>query len=327
MTIDPSILHVAPAVADAVSCGAPVVALETAVLTHGLPAPHHLNVVRAMERAVREAGALPATIGILDGQPIIGLSDSELIQLSNSRAAVKASPRDLAVILATRRSAGTTVATTTLLAAAAGITVFATGGIGGVHRQANLTFDISADLPVLATTPIVVVCAGGKSILDLPATVEWLETAGVPIIGYATDELPGFFVRQTGLRLAARADTPAEIASLLASQRALGLRQALLVTVPPPEATALPADQVEIWLAAAIAEANQCGVSGRDLTPFLLRQLVERSNGMTLQSNLALLQNNAGVGGAIARAVADATGAPTNRSSPRPAGSMTAAGQ
>jgi pseudouridine-5'-phosphate glycosidase len=294
---------VAPAVAAALARGAPVVALETAVLTHGLPRPTNLETARAMEAAVRSAGALPATVGALDGALIVGLAEAELERLGRADGVVKASVRDLPLVVARRRSAGLTVAATARLARAAGIDVFATGGIGGVHRGAAASFDISADLPVLARTPLVVVCAGAKSVLDLPATLEWLETAGVPVIGYGTDELPGFVVRATGLRLADRADDPAEVAAIYRAQRALGLEQALLVTAPPPAEVAVPAGAAAALLEAALAALGERGVHGGEVTPFLLADLAARSGGATLRANVALLLNNARLGAAIARAL------------------------
>jgi pseudouridine-5'-phosphate glycosidase len=296
-------LRVAPAVAAALARGAPVVALETAVLTHGLPRPTNLETARAMEAAVRSAGALPATVGALDGALIVGLAEAELERLGRADGVVKASVRDLPLVVARRWSAGLTVAATARLARAAGIDVFATGGIGGVHRGAAASFDISADLPVLARTPLVVVCAGAKSMLDLPATLEWLETAGVPVIGYGTDELPGFIVRATGLRLAARADDPAEVAAIYRAQRALGLEQALLVTVPPPAEVAVPAGAAAALLEAALAALGERGVHGGEVTPFLLGDLAARSGGATLRANVALLLNNARLGAAIAQAL------------------------
>lgn len=300
----PAALRVAAPVADALAAGEPVVALETAVLTHGLSAPANLETALAMEAAVRAAGAVPATIGLLDGVPTIGLSEAELTFLASAPGAIKASPRDLPVALAQGRSAGTTAGATVLLAGMAGIGVFVTGGLGGVHRGAATSFDISADLPVLARTPIVVVCAGAKSVLDLPATLEWLETAGVPVVGYGTDELPGFFVRATGLRLTARADRPEEVAAVAAAQRALGLSQALVVAVPPPAEVTVPSEAVAGWLAAAEAELARRGVVGREVTPFLLAELARRSEGATLRANVALLLNNASIGAAIAGVLA-----------------------
>lgn len=314
MSYSPQV-DIAPSVTAALAHHAPVVALETAVLTHGLPRPLNLATVRAMAMAVRAGGATPAIVGALDGRFIVGLDDEQLDRLADASGAVKASIRDLPVVAARGLAAGTTVATTALLAHMAGIDVFATGGIGGVHRGAAGNFDISADLPVLATTPIVVVCAGAKTVLDLPATLEWLETAGVPVVGYGIDELPGFFVPTTGLRLVARADTPAEVAAIVAAQRALGQRQALVLAVPPPVAVALPAAEAEAHLAAALAAQVAQGIHGSAVTPFLLGQLAEHSDGATLRANIALLTNNASVGAAIAAALAKVA-EPTGRPSP-----------
>jgi pseudouridine-5'-phosphate glycosidase len=254
---------------------------------------------------VRAGGATPATIGALDGDLIVGLTDDELRRLAEAEGAIKASVRDLPVVVARRRSAGMTVAATATLARLAGIEVFVTGGIGGVHRGAGASFDISADLPALASTPLVVVCAGAKTVLDLPATLEWLETAGAPVVGYGTDELPGFFVRETGLRLTARADSPAEVAAIHRAQRSLGLPQALLVAVPPPAEAAVPADRAAALLDESLRALGARAVHGGDVTPFLLGDLVERSGGATLRANVALLLSNARVGAAIARALGE----------------------
>ena len=293
-------------VAQALAARQPVVALETAVLTHGLPAPANLETALAMEAAVREAGAVPATVGLLDGTAVVGLTEQEMRRLATEPDARKASIRDLPMAVARRWSAGTTVAATAALAHAAGIEVFVTGGIGGVHHQGGATFDISADLPVLASVPLVVVCAGAKTILDLPATLEWLETAGVPVVGYGADEFPGFFVRQTGLPLAARVDTPAEVVAITLAQRELGLPQALVLAVPAPAETALAGEATEAMLAAALAELANRRLPGRDVTPFLLGELGRRSGGATLTANIALLLNNARVGAAVAVALASA---------------------
>ncbi|MCC6630048.1 MAG: pseudouridine-5'-phosphate glycosidase [Chloroflexi bacterium] len=313
MSFSPQV-DIAPSVTAALAHHAPVVALETAVLTHGLPRPLNLEVVRAMAAAVRAGGATPAIVGALDGRFIVGLDDEQLDRLADAAGAVKASIRDLPVVAARGLAAGTTVATTAWLAHRAGINVFATGGIGGVHRGAAGSFDISADLPVLATTPLVVVCAGAKTVLDLPATLEWLETAGVPVVGYGVDELPGFFAPTTGLRLAARADTPAEVAAIVAAQRALGLRAALVLAAPPPAAVAVPPAEAEAHLAAALADLAAQGIHGNAVTPFLLRHLAEHSGGATLRANIALLTNNAAVGAAIAAALVEGHGATERRS-------------
>jgi pseudouridylate synthase len=302
---DQSPIQIDQQVAAALATDAPVVALETAVLTHGLPRPLNLETSLAMEAEVRDGGAIPATVGIVDGAPIVGLSADQLRRLANDTGVAKASLRDLSVLMATGRSAGTTVAATAWLAHRAGIRVFVTGGIGGVHQDASTSFDISTDLPTLAQTPIVIVCSGAKSVLDLPATLEWLETAGVPVVGYQTDELPGFVVRETGLRLIARADDADTVAAMFRAQRRLGLSQALVVVVPPPAESAVAADLFESWRQDALAELARQRISGKEVTPFLLNELERRSGGVTLRANVALLRQNARVGAAIGRALAE----------------------
>jgi len=304
-------IHTAPQIAQAIADGTPVVALESALITHGFAPPANLEMARQIEAAVHEAGALPATVAVLDGEVRVGLADAELARLAADRAASKVSLRDLPLALATRRSAGgearrtsggTTVAATMHLAHRAGIRVFATGGIGGVHR--GHPEDVSADLPALASHPIVVVCAGAKAILDLPRTLEYLETHGVPVIGYGTDELPAFYSHRSGLRLDARVETPEEIAHVAEARAALGLPVALLVCVPVPEADELPAAEAEAAITQAVEEAEAAGVSGKALTPFLLARLVELTGGRARRANEALLLNNARVAAHIAQALA-----------------------
>jgi pseudouridine-5'-phosphate glycosidase len=280
----------------------PVVALESALITHGFAPPANLDVARQIEAAVREEGARPATIAVVEGQVRVGLSETELTHLAFDRSARKVSLRDLPLVVAQGASGGTTVAATIHLARRAGIHVFATGGIGGVHR--GHPEDVSADLPALASNPIVVVCAGAKAILDLPRTLEYLETHGVPVIGYGTDEFPAFYSRRSGLKLDARVETPEEIAEMARARRELGLAAALLVCVPVPEVEEMPAARAETAIAQAVAEAETRGVSGKALTPFLLARLVELTGGQARQANEALLLNNARVAAHIARALA-----------------------
>jgi pseudouridine-5'-phosphate glycosidase len=260
-----------------------------------------------MQAAVREEGALAATVAVLEGEARVGLTGDELTQLASDRAARKVSLRDLPIVLAQGGSGGTTVAATMHLAHRAGIRVFATGGIGGVHR--GHPEDVSADLPALASIPIIVVCAGAKAILDLPRTLEYLETHGVPVIGYGTEEFPAFYSRHSGLGVDTRVETPEEVAQMAQARTELGLPTALLVCVPVPEADELPACEAETAIAQAVGEADAAGVSGKALTPFLLARLVELTGGRARRANEALLLNNARVAARIARALKEATNA------------------
>ncbi len=296
----PSAYRLAPEVARAISTRGPVVALETTVVTHGLPAPDNIKLARDMEAKVRENGATPATIGVLLGEIHIGMSQAQLEELAAAKPLRKISRRDFAPAIARRESGGTTVAGTMTAAQAAGIRVFATGGIGGVHRDAH--FDISADLQELARTPMIVVCAGAKSILDLPATLEMLETFGVPVIGYQTDEFPAFYAQTSGLPVSVRADTPAEVAGIANAHWNLGLQSAVLVVVPPPAETALPQQDMETAVDQALKESQAQGLRGQQVTPFLLTRVSELTGHASLRANLALLLNNAQVAAQIAKA-------------------------
>ncbi|HEX5705781.1 MAG TPA: pseudouridine-5'-phosphate glycosidase [Pyrinomonadaceae bacterium] len=289
-------------VASALDAGRAVVALESTVIAHGLPRPLNMETARRLERAVRGAGAIPATVAILGGRVRVGLSEAELERVGRGEGVRKVSRRDLAAVVADGLDGATTVATTAWVAARAGLNVFATGGIGGVHR--GNTSDVSADLPELARTSIVVVCSGAKIVLDLGATREWLETYGVTVVGYGCDEMPAFYTRRSGLPVDARADTPSEVARLFEARRALDLEGALLVTVPVPEDDETDAALVEEVLSEALHEAGRRNVAGRELTPFLLARMGERTGGATLKSNVALLENNARVAAEIAVAVA-----------------------
>lgn len=295
-------IKIQPQVFHALKSNQAVVALETAVLTHGLPFPQNIQLAQDLEAEVRSQGAVPATIGILDGNVHIGLSPVEIQQLGDPTTPVrKISRRDFGIALANRESGGTTVAGTLIAAKSAGIKVFATGGIGGVHR--NAPFDISADLPELSRSPLVVVCAGAKSILDLPATLEYLETAGVPILGYQTDEFPAFFSRESGLKVNARVESPQEAAQIASQHWSMGIESALLVVVPPPAQFAVPREKIETIIEQAILEAEKQGIHGQALTPFLLSRVNELSGGESLRANLALLKNNARVAAQIAQAL------------------------
>jgi pseudouridine-5'-phosphate glycosidase len=299
--MDPSLFKYDSAVAAALGTKAPIVALESTVIAQGLPRPLNLETARRLEEIVREGGATPATVAILQGQLRVGLTSEEIHFIAESDDIKKISIRDLPIAVAQGWNGATTVASTSWIAARAGIKVFATGGIGGVHRGSLP--DISGDLPALASTPIVVVCSGAKIVLDLPATREWLETYGIAVIGYQCDELPAFYSRTSGLPVDARADSPAEVAQIFRAQEALEIKRALLVTVPVPEEFEIPAADLKRILNQALQEAEEQLVGGRELTPFLLSRMAQVSEGATLLTNIALLENNARVAAAIARAL------------------------
>ena len=277
-----------------------MVALESTIITHGMPWPANLETARGVEDAVRAEGATPATIAVLDGVLRVGLTDAQLADIAGRKGAAKASRRDLSAVVARGQTAGTTVAATMFLAARAGIAVFATGGIGGVHRGAEETFDISADLLELGRSPVAVVCAGAKSILDIPKTLEVLETQGVPVVGFGTDRFPAFYARDSGERLEHRFDSPADLAALIAAHRRLDLPGGIVIANPVPEADALPADEMDRIIRAAVAEARAQGISKKDVTPFLLGRLVELTGGRSLAANIALIRNNARLAARIA---------------------------
>ncbi len=279
----------------------PLVALESALISHGLPYPKNLETAQAMEEIVREGGATPATIGIIGGEPRIGLPLEDLKRLAEGQRVRKVSLRDLPTAVARRWDGGTTVSVTLYLAHKAGIRVLATGGIGGVHRGKG--WDLSADLFALAQIPLVVVCSGAKAILDLPATLEWLETSGVPVIGYGSDEVPAFYSRSSGLPLEQRVDTPQEVAEIARARDELGLSTAILLVVPVPEKDEVPSSVVEEAVAKALEMAEAQGVRGAALTPFLLGQLNELTQGATLGANIALLKDNARVAAGVAQAL------------------------
>jgi pseudouridine-5'-phosphate glycosidase len=322
----PDLMHVAVKSTDV------AVALESTVISHGLPHPHNIQLALRLEEIVRAGGATPATIGIIGGEIVVGLDRGQIEHLATAKGVRKVSRRDLPVVVARKLDGATTVATTSWAAHRAGIQVFATGGVGGVHRtgvrgqesgdrnqepgiskwpedihlppSTFLSTDISADLPELAQTPILVVCAGAKAILDLPATLEWLETHGVTVIGYGTDRFPAFYNRDSGLPVDVRADTPEEVAALFRAQRALELPCGMLVAVPVPAEFELPAEQMEAAIAQALGEAEAQGVKGKALSPFLLARISELTGEASLRANLALLENNARVAAEIAVALA-----------------------
>jgi pseudouridine-5'-phosphate glycosidase len=297
-------VHISAIVRAALAAGRPVVALESTVIAHGLPFPQNLELARAMEEEVRAAGAVPATVGVVRGVPTVGMDDAAIMRFARADGVLKVSRRDLGYAVAVGRDGATTVAATMALAALAGVPVFATGGIGGVHRGARESWDISGDLTELARTPVLVVCAGAKAILDLPATLEHLETAGVPVLGLATDEFPAFYSVSSGLPVAARVETPAEAAAVWRAHRALGGGGGLLLAVPPPAEAALPPAQIEPVIQRALAQAAAAGVRGQAVTPFLLAAVARETHGESLRANMALLRQNARVAAAVAAALA-----------------------
>jgi len=278
-----------------------VVALESTVIAHGLPWPENLSLARRLEAAVREEGAVPATIAVLGGRMRVGLSDAELEHLARSPSVRKLTRRDVPIAIAEGADGATTVSATMLIARGAGIRVFATGGIGGVHRGDHT--DVSADLPELARTPMVVVCAGAKAILDLPATLEWLETHGVPVLGWGTADFPAFFTRSSGLPLETRVDNEAQVAAIAEAAWRNGVESAVLVTVPAPEGVAMPAERMESAIAEALVRAGREGIRGKATTPFLLKAVAELTGGESVAANLALLEQNARIAARIAKAL------------------------
>lgn len=288
-----------PQVTKALLSGTPLVALESTVITHGLPYPENLQLARDLEAEVGAQEAVPATIGLLDGRIHIGLTDEQLSQLAQGEHMRKISLRDFAPAIAQQADGGTTVAGTLFAARQAGIKVMATGGIGGVHRQAP--FDVSTDLEALSRIPLVLVCAGAKAILDLPATLERLETLGVPVIGYQTDEFPAFYSRESGLPVSARADSPEEVAEMAKAHWELGLTSTLLVAAPVPQKAAILDKEIKGYIDRAIKEAQDQGIRGQAVTPFLLARVSKLTGGRSLQANLALLKNNARIAAEIAQ--------------------------
>ena len=285
----------------AIQTGKPVVALESTVIAHGLPRPQNLDTARRLQAIVRSEGAIPATVAILDGQVKIGLTDDELEVLANADQVVKVSRRDFSNVVGRGLTGATTVAGTMIAASWAGIQVMATGGIGGVHRGEEP--DVSADLPEIARTPMVVVCSGAKSILDLSATLEWLETHGVPVVGYGTDDLPGFYARSSGLPLEVRADTPVSVSELWDTHTGLGMTGGMVVTVPPPEKEALSGTEIQSAINQALDQAVADGVRGKHNTPYLLQKVKELTGGASLRVNIALLENNARIASMISNKI------------------------
>ncbi len=294
------LIELHPEVSDALRADRPIVALETTAIAHGLPWPNNLETAQAMEQAVRAAGATPATIAVLDGRVKIGLKPEELQRIATAEEIAKVSRRDFAPVLASGGLGATTVAGTLIAAARAGIRIFGTGGIGGVHQGGHESFDISSDLIELGRQPVAVVASGAKSILDLPRTLEFLETQGVPVIGYGCDDFPAFYKRTSGLEVLARADNPEAAARMMRAHWALGLESGLLIANPIPQAAALDNENLDNWTAEALGEAAAQGVIGKEVTPFVLRRLFDLSGGAILEANMALLVANAGLAGEIA---------------------------
>ena len=289
-------LDIKPEVAEALAAGKPVVALESTIISHGMPYPQNVETALQVEQIIRDNGAVPATIAVIGGRLKAGLTAEEIEYFGKKGQAItKASRRDLAVLCARGMDGATTVTTTMIIAHMAGIKIFATGGIGGVHRGAETTMDISADLEELGQTPVMVVCAGAKSILDLGLTLEYLETKGVPVIGFGTEELPAFYTRQSGFGVDYREDTPAELAKIFKASHDMGLKSGMLVTNPIPEEFAMPKSVIDAAIDQAIAECNAKGIHGKETTPFLLARVAELTGGDSLASNIRLVFNNAKV--------------------------------
>lgn len=299
-------IHLAPPIAEALAAGQPVVALETAVIAHGLPHPINLEVAIRAQETIRQCGAHAATVGIVAGQPRIGLTETEIEVFARQKGIVKTNISNLAWVITRQAWGATTVSASLKLAHRIGIKVFATGGIGGVHRDVGKTFDISSDLTVLAETPMMVVCSGAKAILDVPKTFEYLETLGVPVIGYQIDQFPAFFSRTSGITLDMSASTPEEVIGISQAHWAAGNRSAVIVAVPIPQESEIPQTEIELALSQALAEAERVHISGKDITPFLLSQIEKVTAGRSLKANVALILNNVRVAAELSRTWAQA---------------------
>ena len=297
-------LDISPEVQAALDAGKPVVALESTIISHGMPYPKNVETALLVEQTIRSNGATPATIAVIGGRLKAGLSREEIEYLGKTgRGVAKASRRDLPALVARKADGATTVATTMIIAHMAGIHIFATGGIGGVHRGAEVTMDISADLEELAQTPVMVVCAGAKAILDLGLTLEYLETKGVPVVGYGTEELPAFYTRESGFGVDYRVDSPEELAAMFRAQRDLGYKGGMLVTNPIPAEYAMDKKIIDAAIEQALADAKAAGIHGKETTPFLLARVVELTGGDSLESNIKLVLNNAKVAAQTAKAL------------------------
>lgn len=297
-------LKINPKIKEALEKGMPVVALESTIISHGMPYPKNVETALRVEQMIKDHGAIPATIGIIDGDAIVGMTPEEIEQFGKRKGILKASRRDLPVIYAKKLWAATTVASTMIIANQAGIEVFVTGGIGGVHRGAQETMDISADLQELAKTNVTIVCAGAKAILDLPLTLEYLETMGVPVLGYKTKELPAFYTPHSGLAVDYQVDSPKEIASIIKEKRKNNLAGGLLLTNPIPEEFAMDAKIIHDAIEKALKIADEQGIHGKESTPFLLKTIVELTGGDSLESNIALVLNNAALGAEVSKELA-----------------------
>ena len=302
------LLQLSEEVAGALAAGRPVVALESTIISHGMPYPDNVAMAREVEQIVRDGGATPATIAILDGIPRIGLSPDQLELLASDEGVIKVSVRDIPYVVATRTHGATTVAATMRLAALAGIRVFVTGGLGGVHQGGQDTMDVSADLTELGATDVAVISAGVKSILDIGRTLEVLETLGVPVVGYGTDEFPSFFSRSSGHRVPMRLDTPEQLAAMMRAKWELGLSGGISVANPVPAEDEIPSEEMDGVIAQALADCAERGITGKDITPYLLGRIVEITGGASLRTNIALVRNNARLGAALAVAFAAPSG-------------------
>ena len=299
-------LSISPEVQEALKAGKPVVALESTIISHGMPYPQNVETALKVEQTIRENGAVPATIAVIGGQLKAGCTPEEIEYLGKKgQAVIKASRRDLPVLIARKADGATTVTTTMIIAAMAGIRVFTTGGIGGVHRGAQQTFDISADLEELAQTPVMVVCAGAKSILDLGLTLEYLETKGVPVIGFGTEELPAFYTRHSGFKVDYRIDTPEELAAAFKAKIDCGLKGGMLVTNPIPEEFSMPKEVIDQAIEQALREMDEAGIHGKQCTPFLLAKVKDLTGGESLASNIQLVLNNARLAAKTAKALCE----------------------
>jgi len=294
-------MMIADEVLDAMAAGRPVVALESTVIAHGLPYPQNIETAMRCEDAIRAGGVIPATVAVFGGEFCVGLDSEQIERLATDKNIRKISRRDLSIAVANKLDCATTVATTAFIAHRAGIRVFSTGGIGGVHR--GFSADISADLPELAQTPITVVCSGAKIVLDLERTREWLETNGVTVLGWQCDEMPAFYSRSSGLAIDERVETASDVAEVIAARDELGLKNTILVTVPIPQENEIDRVELEAILADALRLADENSIKGKEITPFLLSQMSERSGGRTLAANISLLENNAKVAAEIATAI------------------------
>lgn len=299
------LVKISKEVQEALNEGRPVVALESTIISHGMPYPENVETALEVERIIRENGAVPATIGIIEGVPIVGMNPEEIEEFGKRKGILKASRRDVPVIMSQKAWGATTVATTMIFAAHAGIEVFVTGGIGGVHKNAPQTFDISADLQELAHTDVTVVCAGAKAILDLPLTLEYLETFGVPVLGYRSDHLGAFYSSDSGLNVDYRMDSPEEVASAIWFKRKLGLKGGVLVSNPIPKEDEIPNEKINAFIDAALKDAEKNRIHGKEITPYLLSHIKEHTKGESLKANIRLVYHNAEVGAAIAKAYAD----------------------